>query len=231
VKVVLLAAGRGTRLAPLTVTVPKILAPVAGKPLLARQLRYLEAQGVSEVLLNLHHHAGAVEAFLALEQPAVKLTLYRERQLRGTAGALYPMAPRLDAEPFLVLYGDVVTDTDLASLYRTARGVATLGYHVAPSVRGKGVIELDGDGRVARFVEKPPDEAEGLVNAGIYVLDPAIFEFIPTRGDFGFDVWPRVLANDMPIYGTIINGYLLDMGDPDALAQLSRDIEEGVVVW
>jgi mannose-1-phosphate guanylyltransferase len=231
VKAVLLAAGKGTRLAPLTTTVPKILVSVAGEPLLARQLRYLATQGVSEVLLNLHHHADLVDDFLATSGSPVPVTVYDEPELRGTAGALFPMRERLDAGRFVVLYGDVVTDHDLRVLQHASRGIATLAYYVAADVHEKGVLDLDHGERVVGFVEKPQAKQSGCVNAGIYSLDPAIFEFIPEFGDFGFDVWPRVLGAGELIYGSPIDGYLLDMGGPDALAQLRRDIEAKVIAW
>jgi mannose-1-phosphate guanylyltransferase len=231
VKAVLLAAGRGTRLAPLTTTAPKILLSVAGEPLLARQLRYLAMQGISEVLLNLHHHANLVDDYLATSGLPVAVTVYDEPELRGTAGALFPMRERLDAGRFVVLYGDVVTDHDLRAFKRESRGIATLAYYVASDVRGKGLLDLGLDERVRHFVEKPRGQQSGCVNAGIYALDPAIFEFIPEFGDFGFDVWPRVLAAGEVIYGSPIDGYLLDMGSPDALAQLRRDIEARLIAW
>jgi mannose-1-phosphate guanylyltransferase len=231
VKAVLLAAGKGTRLAPLTTTVPKILVSVAGQPLLARQLRYLATQGVSEVLLNLHHHADLVEKYLAMSGSPVAVTVYDEPELRGTAGALFPMRERLDSDNFVVLYGDVVTDHNLRALQRESHGIATLAYYVASDIGGKGVLDLDYDQRVRRFVEKPPRKQSGCVNAGIYALDPGIFKFIPEFGDFGFDVWPRVLAAGEIIYGSPIEGYLLDMGSPDALAQLRRDIEARLIAW
>jgi NDP-sugar pyrophosphorylase family protein len=231
VKAVLLAAGKGTRLAPLTKAVPKILVPVAGKPLLARQLRYLAMQGVSEVLLNLHHHADLVHDFLAASGSPVRVKVFHEPRLRGTAGALFPMREDLDVGRFIVLYGDVVTDYDLEMFHRGARGIATLAYYVSSDVSEKGVLDLDADDRVVGFVEKPVGRRSGCVNAGIYSLDPAIFEFIPEFGDFGFDVWPHVLVSGEPIYGSAMDGYLLDMGSPDSLARLGRDIGENVVAW
>jgi mannose-1-phosphate guanylyltransferase len=231
VKAVLLAAGRGTRLAPLTTTLPKILVSVAGEPLLTRQLRYLAMQGVTEVLLNVHHHADLVENYLAMSGWPVEVTVYDEPQLRGTAGALFPMRERLDTDNFVVLYGDVVSDHNLRAFQRESRGIATLAYYVASDIGGKGMLDLDHDQRVRGFVEKPPGKQSGRVNAGIYALDPAIFKFIPEFGDFGFDVWPRVLAAGEVIYGAPIDGYLLDMGSPDALAQLRRDIEAKVIAW
>jgi NDP-sugar pyrophosphorylase family protein len=230
-KAVLLAGGLGTRLAPLTDTVPKILVPVAGEPLLAHQLRYLAASGVREVAINIHHYADTVEDYLRTASTPLEIVIYREEVIRGTAGAIFPMKELL-TERFIVLYGDVVTDADLRDLQRPSRGIATLGYYVSPEMRDKGILELDADGRVLSFVEKPVgDDGVGCINAGVYALDPAIFDFVPPTGDFGFDVWPTVLASDQAIYGHQIEGYILDVGSIDALGRLEQDIQNGVLTW
>ena len=229
-KAVLLAAGLGTRLAPLTNSLPKVLVPVRGEPLLGRQLRYLAANGVTDVAINVHHLAEMVEDYLARVTAPVDVRMYREDQIRGTAGALFPMRDFL-AERFVVIYGDVVTDTDLRDLQRRARGVATLAYYVSSEVQDKGLLEVDAHGRIVSFVEKPIRYDRGCVNAGLYSLDPAIFDFIPPTGDFGFDVWPRLLAYGDVIYGYELHDYLLDMGSCAALTRLEDDIRRGVLKW
>jgi NDP-sugar pyrophosphorylase family protein len=234
VKAVLLAAGLGTRLASLTVSVPKILVPVAGEPLLAHQLRYLAANGVTEAAINVHHLADQVESYLEGVNPPLDIRIYREALIRGTAGAIFPMRDFL-TERFVLLYGDVVTDADLRRLQREARGTATLAYYVSSDVRDKGVIEVDRDEKVVRFVEKPPHggagDRAGCVNAGLYSLDPRIFDVVPEVGDFGYDVWPRLLDTGQAIYGHKLDGYLLDMGSPDAHRRLETDIREGAIRW
>jgi NDP-sugar pyrophosphorylase family protein len=230
VKAVLLAAGLGTRLSPITGAVPKILAPVAGEPLLGRQLRYLATCGFETVAVNLHHQADSVEHYLSSIDAPLEVVVYREVELRGTAGALFPMRDLL-TERFIVLYGDVVTDADLRQLYGRSHGLATLAYYVSSDVRDKGLLDIDADGRVVSFVEKPVRSGDGFVNAGVYVLDPAILDFIPAHGDFGFDVWPRVLASGEAIYAVEIDGYLLDMGNPAALRRLEDDVRRGALSW
>jgi NDP-sugar pyrophosphorylase family protein len=229
-KAVLLAAGLGTRLAPVSSAIPKILTPVAGEPLLIRQLRFLAASGVTQVAINLHHFAEKVEACLRTVVTPLQVVVYREHQLRGTAGALAPMRDFL-TDRFLVLYGDVVTDADLGDFQRGSRGIATLAYYRSPEALEKGVIALDDNDRVVSFMEKPRDGRNGCVNAGVYSLDPDILEFIPETGDFGFDVWPRVIASGKAIYGREVSGYVLDMGSPIALTQLEADVRRGAVKW
>ena len=227
----MLGAGRGTRLAPLTDSVPKILVPIAGEPLLSRQLRYLAAHGITDVALNLHHLAERVEEYLASLEPPLRVHVYREPTLRGTAGALFPMRDFL-TEPFVLLYGDVVTDADLHELERHARGVATLGYYVSEDVQEKGLLQLDESARVVGFVEKPrASTGSGCVNAGIHVLQPSIRRFIPVEGDFGFDVWPQVSAAGEAIYGCKLDAYVADIGSHDVLRQVEEDVAAGRLAW
>jgi mannose-1-phosphate guanylyltransferase len=230
VKAVLLGAGYGTRLAPLTASRPKILVPVAGEPLLGHQLRYLAAQGVTEVALNVHHLGEQVREYLATIASPVTVHLFPEEELLGTAGALLPMRSLL-TEPFVLLYGDVVTNMDLGELRRDLRDVATLSYYVSTETEGKGVLELDDDSRVVAFVEKPGSTgAARAINAGVYALHPAILDLIPERGDFGHDVWPTLLRTG-GLHGHRTDAYVADIGSPEMLSQVENDVRREVLEW
>jgi NDP-sugar pyrophosphorylase family protein len=222
-KAVLLAAGLGTRMRGAFGDVPKILVPFGGRTLLDRQLDYLAAQGVDEVAVNLHHRADAVVERLRRGTP-VPVRVSVEEELLGTAGALVPLAPFLD-EPFVLLYGDVVTDLRLAGLRARHSGLATLACYRSAELEGKGVVEADQHGRVTAFVEKGPAAGEGLVNAGIHVLDPAVLGHIrPPFADFGHDVWPAALAAGAGITAVPVDAYVKDVGTPEALAEAERDL-------
>jgi len=233
VKAVLLAAGLGTRLAPLTDTIPKILAPVAGRPLLEHQLAYLERYGVKEVAINLHHHADRVLEFLEVRPPGVRVWPYQEPELLGTAGALIAMRGFLD-EPFVLLYGDVLTNADLRDLqaaHARTNAAATICYHVPESTEGKGVMAVDSDGRVRSFVEKPSGGAGAApVNAGLHVLHPLTLGYVERGSDFGRDVWPAMIraGEDLRAYD-LGTAYVRDLGAPDALAAAGADLTAGVV--
>jgi NDP-sugar pyrophosphorylase family protein len=230
-KAVLLAAGRGTRLGVQSRSVPKILVEIAGERLLDRQLRYLSGQGVTEVAMNTHHLATEVERYLDESPPPIPVRLFHEPTLRGTAGALIPMRESL-TERFLVLYGDVVTDINLRRLADDTRGLAALAYYESSNLIDKGVIELDERERVVRFVEKAdPQSRSAYVNAGIYGLDPAILDFVGDVSDFGFDVWPAVAAAGKDVYGHRTTSYVEDVGTPDAIRRVERDIEEKRITW
>lgn len=233
-RAVLLAAGLGTRLAPLTDSIPKILAPLGGRPLLEHQLVYLEQGGVTEVAVNVHHHAEEVIRFLESSQTALAVRVSHESRLLGTAGALLPLRDFL-TEPFLVLYGDVVTDADLADfMERHLRlgGVATLTYYRSTETAGKGLLSLGTDGRVTSFAEKPETSNSCCVSAGLYALSPEALAFVrPDRPDFGHDVWPAMLADGAAVYGHELGGYVRDVGSAEALEAANRDLVAGAIAW
>jgi mannose-1-phosphate guanylyltransferase len=236
VKALLLGAGRGTRLAPLTDKVPKILVPLRGEPLLAHQLRYLERNGVTDVALNVHHHADQVLDFLSSFSTSLAVRVSREPNLLGTAGALIPLKDFLD-EPFLLLYGDVVIDENLCHLMDRHHGhigaTASITYYRAPDGAGKGVCQFAEDGRLTSFVEKPVlAEGPANVSAGLYVLDPSVAQLVDdVPFDFGHDLWPRFLQVGKKAYGYELRGYVKDIGSFDALEEANQDLAAGAIRW
>jgi NDP-sugar pyrophosphorylase family protein len=229
-RAVLLAAGLGTRLAAVSGGRPKILVEVGGRPLLDHQLHYLAAGGVTEVVVNLHHRAELVRSFLAGRTWPVRVHTSYEPELLGTAGALVPVRDLLDAS-FVVLYGDVVTDVPLPAVverHLAAGAAATVCCHRPETVTGKGIVTLDGDDRVTGFAEKPPRAAPGgWVNAGLYVLEPAVVAAVPAGpADFGYDVFPGLLASGALVKGYRHGGVVLDVGTPAGLRR-AQDLVRG----
>jgi NDP-sugar pyrophosphorylase family protein len=221
----LLGAGRGTRLASLGLNVPKILVDVGGEPLLARQLRYLAREGAERVVVNAHHLAEQVEEFAAQHTGPPELVVVTEPELLGTAGGVRNALPLLGSEPFVVLYGDVLTDAPLAALldaHARSGAAATLAVYESTETEGKGTIEVDSAGRIVAFREKQAQAGEGpaLINAGVYVLDPdLVVEFVPEWGacDFGHDVFPRALARRVALQIYRLPDPVLDVGTPETL--------------
>jgi mannose-1-phosphate guanylyltransferase len=231
--VMLLAAGRGTRLRSVEPDVPKVLVEIAGEPLLARQLRYLESQGISRVVVNAHHMADQVLAFAGEYRGSLDLVVVVERELLGTAGGVRNALPQLGDDPFIVLYGDVLTNESLAPMaQRHARlgAVATLGVYESAETEGKGTIEVDLSDLVTGFSEKgataPGDVA--LINAGIYVIAPSFAAQIPDGpSDFGHDVFPGALGRGERLAIHRLPEPVLDVGIPATLelARRGRGIE------
>jgi NDP-sugar pyrophosphorylase family protein len=235
VKALLLAAGRGTRLAPLTDTRPKILAPLAGRSLLEHQLQYLERSGVTELAVNVSYLADDVVTSLNSISSPLRPRVSFEPEPLGTAGALLPLR-EFFTEPFIVLYGDVVTDANLRELmdvHCRRGGIATLAYYESDETAEKGLLSIERDGKITGFFEKQPDlSPRGNVNAGIYALEPSIVDLVDReRYDFGLHVWPAVLQEGRLMYGHRIHGYVRDVGTLEALAAADDDIRTGVLRW
>jgi NDP-sugar pyrophosphorylase family protein len=231
-KAVILAAGAGTRLRPLTDTCPKPMLPIAGRPLLARTLDWLRANGVVEVALNLHHLPDVVREGLGDGSDwGMHLRYSYEPTLLGTSGAIRVIAdqnPGWFDETFLLLYGDMLLDIALADLhaFHQAGGAAlTLALKHTATPWTQGMVEIDTAGRVLRFVEKPADWPGGdLANAGVYICEPAILPFIPPGlSDFGHDIIPALVASGALVCGQLAEGYLLDIGTPEAYARAQHD--------
>jgi NDP-sugar pyrophosphorylase family protein len=225
-KAMILAAGEGTRLRPLTANVPKPMVPVAGRPALEYTVEWLRHYGIREIVMNLHHcpeavirHFGDGRAF------GVSIDYSVEERILGTAGGTKRQASVFDG-PFVVVYGDVLTDLDLSALaeYHSTRASAlhlTMSLYRVPDPERCGVAVLDVEGRVTRFVEKPrrgqcPSD---LASAGVLILDPEILRNVPDGVfyDYGQDLFPALLQDGIPIYGWPLpnDAYLIDFGTPE----------------
>jgi NDP-sugar pyrophosphorylase family protein len=227
-KALILAAGAGTRLRPLTDTCPKPMAPIAGRPLLAWTLEWLRRYGVTDVALNLHHLPDVVREGLGDGACfGMRLHYAVETELRGTAGALHNFPDFFD-QPFLVIYGDLLLDIDLDELirfHRQRRALMTLALKCTDHPQSQGMVEVDATGRVVRFVEKPVVwDGDDTANAGVYVCEPEVVEWTPPGfSDFGHDIIPAMLRAGAPVYGRPLRGYLLDIGTPAAYAQAQQE--------
>jgi mannose-1-phosphate guanylyltransferase/mannose-1-phosphate guanylyltransferase/phosphomannomutase len=234
-----MAAGLGTRLRPLTYEVPKPMVPVANRPVMELILRLLARQGFGEVVCNLHWFPETIESrFGDGAAVGVELTYVHEPELTGTAGGVRAAREFLTAEPgaFCVLAGDALTDIDLNALveaHRRSGGIATLATKRVPNVSEYGVVVTDGDGRVSGFQEKPdPSEAlSDLANCMIYVFEPEIFDYYPGPDpvDFALDVFPALLEHDVPFHVHVADTYWNDVGSLPEYLQGNLDVVLGSV--
>jgi mannose-1-phosphate guanylyltransferase len=232
-----MAAGLGTRLRPLTYDIPKPMVPVANRPVMEHILRLVRGHGYEQVIANLHWFPDTIrDHFDKGSALGIELAYSYEDRLLGTAGGVRNVAEFFGTEPFLVMAGDALTDIDLAAL-RAAHdandGIATLAVKEVPDVSQFGVVITGSDRRVQGFQEKP-DPAEALSNLAscmIYVLDPEIFEYFPDRPvvDFALDVFPALLDHDVPFYVHVIDAYWNDVGSLPEYLQGNLDAVEGAV--
>ena len=218
-----MAAGLGTRLRPITWEIPKPVVPVANRPIVAHLTKLLADHGVDEVIANLHWFPEVVKSSLGDGSKfGVDLSYAFEEELLGTAGGVRNVADFVtggDDDVFVVLAGDALTDIDLGALvaaHRNNGGVATLAVKQVADVSQYGVIVTGSDGRVEGFQEKPdPAEAlSNLCNCMIYAFSPEVFDYFPEPDpvDFANDVFPALLDNDVPFYVHEIETYWNDIG-------------------
>jgi NDP-sugar pyrophosphorylase family protein len=220
----ILAAGRGTRLGDLGRKIPKVLLEVGGEPLLGRHLRYLEREGIRRVVVNAHHLGDDVRRFAGGYRGSLEVRVVAEPVLLGTAGGVRNALPHLGTGPFVVLYGDVLIDVPLGPIvaaHRAARASLTLTVYASGSTVGKGVVDVDGQGRVVAFAEKRT-AGPGLVNAGLYVVERSFVAGLrPGEAlDFGHDVLPQAVAGGEQVFAYRLPEPVIDIGTPETLARV-----------
>lgn len=238
VKAIVLAAGEGTRLRPLTMETPKVLLPVDGVCLMEHTLNWLKGHGISEVAINLYHLGEKIRDFLGDgSRFGMKISYSPEATLLGTAGGVKKMESSF-SNTFIVVYGDVLTTFDLGAMLRFHKAkssLATLAIGRVSNPWDFGIVEMNAEGRILGFVEKPPRGTEkgNLGNSGVYIFETGIFSYIPDRGaaDFAYDVFPRLVASGLPAYGYLLKpeDYFIDIGTIERYYQANEDAKAGKV--
>ena len=231
---VILVGGEGTRLRPLTSTVPKPVVPLVDRPFIAFMLEWLRRHGVDDVIMSCGFLATSVRNVLGDGAGlGIRLRFVEEPDPRGTAGALKFAEPMLD-ERFLMLNGDVLTDIDLSeqiAQHERTGAKATLALVPVADPSAYGLVHLNDDRSVRDFVEKPSPDAidTNLISAGAYVLDREILELVPPDRNVSIEreVWPRLIGAGL--YGFPSESYWLDIGSPERYLQGTFDIIEGNV--
>jgi len=221
-----LAAGLGTRLRPLTYEITKPMVPVLDRPVMAHVVDLLDRHDFEQVIANLHYFPDSIRGYFG-----DRLSYRFEDELLGTAGGVRNCGDFFGDDSFVVISGDALTDIDLTRFvarHRETGSVATLAVKRVAETREYGVVLTDADGRVTGFQEKPPPEEalSDLGNCGIYVFSPTIFDYFPDRPfvDWANDVYPTLLANDVPFHvHEIGDEYWNDVGSLSELRQGTFD--------
>ncbi|MFA6209025.1 MAG: NDP-sugar synthase [Candidatus Obscuribacterales bacterium] len=232
VRAMILAAGAGSRLDPLTQLLPKPLVPIGNRPVMEHVLRLLQKHGINEVAANLFHLAEKVQP--ALESYDVHYVT--EPVLSGDAGGLRACKSFFEAGTFVVLMGDIVTDINLTHLikeHKRSGAIATIALQEVENVEQFGIVELNQDGFISGFKEKPKasETTSRLASIGIYVFEPEIFEHIPESGIymFGKQLFPQLLQKDLPINGVRLEGYWSDIGTLASYKRTTFDALDGLI--
>src|ERR1044071_2138745 len=227
----ILAGGKGTRLRPLTMHTPKPIVPIANRPFLLYQLELLKRADVRDVILSLSYQPQKISERLGDgTDHNVRISYAVEASPLGTAGA-YRNAAALINETTVVFNGDVLTDIDMNEVIRFHRereAAATIVLTPVPNPTAYGLVETEADGRVRRFLEKPkPEEVTcDTINAGIYILEPRVLDYVPEGEPFMFEygVFPQLLKRDEPFYAYTWRGYWRDIGTASSYHQANMDV-------
>jgi NDP-sugar pyrophosphorylase family protein len=233
-RAVVLVGGEGTRLRPITETIPKPLLPLMDRPSLDHVLDHLARHGVHEVVLSSSYLEATFHGFIESRRGDPAITWITEASPLGTGGAIVNALASLDDEPFFALNGDILTDLDLTEMlafHRDRGAIATIALHHVDDARPFGLVPTRDDGRVVEFREKPRDRVPGDINAGTYVLDPSALRGWADGEELSIErrIFPELIAADRPVFGFLSDAYWLDLGTPEKYLQAHFDILEGRV--
>lgn len=226
----ILAGGEGTRLRPLTYTVPKPVLPLAGRPHVAYVIDWLQRHGVDDVVVSCGFLAEGMRKALAELEPGVEIRYAEEPDARGTAGAIR-FAEDMLGDRFLVLNGDVLCDLDLTALiaqHDRTGARTTIALYPVPDPTGYGLVRRRDDGEITEFLEKPEPEQVDTdeINAGAYLLERSVLDRIPPDRAVSIEreVFPELIGDGL--FGIRLEGYWIDIGTPDRFLEANWDILE-----
>lgn len=230
-KAVILVGGEGTRLYPLTNSLPKSMLPVLNRPFLGHTIAYLKKYGIENIILALSYLPEVIQDYFGDgSNLGVQLTYALENYPLGTAGAV-KNAERYLSNTFIVLNGDIFTNLDISDMlafHRHKEAKASIALTWVDNPCAFGVVETDTDGRIEYFIEKPSPEqvTTNWINAGIYILEPEVLEHVPANSHYMFEngLFPRLLELSEPVYGYHFRGNWLDVGTPEKYLHLNCDL-------
>ncbi|KAF0132954.1 MAG: Nucleotidyl transferase [Candidatus Saganbacteria bacterium] len=238
-KALIMAAGYGTRLEPLTLAVPKPMAPIINKPSMLLNLELLRRNGIREAAVNIHYHPEQITNYFKDGEPfGVKLTYSFEEKLLGTAGGVLQMAKLIGGikETFVVLSSDALTDINLrnmVSFHKKKKALVTIGLSLVEDPSQFGVVICDENNKITAFIEKPglKEAPSKLVNTGIYIFEPEILGMIPKDKfyDFGKELFPLLVSKGAQVFGYKMVEYWSDVGGIVPYLNANLDAMDGRV--
>jgi len=236
-KAMILAAGVGSRLDPLTRAIPKPMVPVVNRPVIEHIVLDLKKHGFQEIMINLHYLGDVIQEGLGDgSRLGVQISYAQEDKLWGDAGSVKRSQAFFENETFLVVGGDDISDIDLSglmALHREKHAASTIATTVVDDPSQFGIVVTDEDGRITRFLEKPKggDVFSNTANTGVYIFEPDVFDLIPpdTFWGFGNNVFPSLLASGRPLYGFATTAYWKDVGNLQVYRQTNFDALAGRV--
>ena len=230
-RAMVLGAGLGTRLAPLTHTTPKPLIPVGGRPFIEHILAFLSAGGIEEVVINLHHLGHLIEQHVGDgSRFGLRVRYSWENPILDTGGGIKHAEPLLAGEPFVVANGDSLLDLslrDVLAQHQARGGAVTMVLRSDPDASRYGLVEIDADDRVRRVVGLPPGVAgtlRGFMFPGLHVLEPEVFKWMDAGGVYSITrvTYPRLIQADVPIYACVTSARWINIDTPQALTAAER---------
>ncbi|MBC7474590.1 MAG: NTP transferase domain-containing protein, partial [Candidatus Sericytochromatia bacterium] len=236
-KAVLMAGGSGTRLRPLTCSLPKPMVPIVNKPIIGHIVDLLKTYGIKDIIVTLHYLPTVIENYLknGSDQGVNIAYSIEEGAPLGTAGCVKNISDKL-TETFMVISGDALTDfnlDDAIKFHKEKGSKATLILTRVPDPLDFGVVITDNEGRIERFLEKPTSSEifSDTINTGIYILEPEVLDYLPANAekDFSKDLFPLLLKNGDPIYGYVAEGYWCDVGSLETYRSANYDVLNGKV--
>lgn len=233
-KAVIMAGGEGTRLRPLTARQPKPMLPIANRPIMEHVVCLLKSHGIEDIVVTVAYLAEIVRNHFGDGSDfGVNMVYAAEDLPLGTAGSVANAKDKL-TEPFVVISGDVLTDVNLTALintHNTKGAIATIALKEMENPLEFGIVTQNADGSIERFLEKPTwgQVFSDAVNAGIYVLDPKVFDYIPDGrpSDFASEVFPELLQRGEPVFGHVLDGYWEDVSTVEAYLRTHYDVLDG----
>lgn len=236
-RAVIMAGGRGSRLLPLTRTLPKPMVPLLDRPVMEYIVELLADHGFRDIGITLGYMPGPIVShFGDGRRFGVRINYKEEKTPLGTAGGVKHMADGF-RDTFVIMSGDALTDMNLSAAvaaHRHSGALATLVLHTVRCPRGYGVVSLSRDSMITEFLEKPETWDEGMtytVNTGAYILEPQVLDYIPSDQpyDFGSQLFPRLLELGAPLHGHVMDGYWSDIGTLMQYYQSQLDMIHGRV--